>query len=311
MLLGSETFPSFSDLALLRHLFSTPESRPRVPTLSTLWKYPEGHVRIMVGSWADWESGVPQTLLISHVLLRSSLVKCASNGSSKTLIPAGCHACCPSSCTHQVDLNLCSRPWFCPRKNHWMPIAPPWRLAGRDHMHRFRPRYKRSFMIGVCFRTKQVLHTIRSSSRGQRKLENMCANSATGGFARVRATDIHKKKHPFAVALTPPSGFANAVARAPMSAGVSSGIEARPSTQPRKRIQCVWIVQQHAEVFLQAPGRPPQGGLEGRSSDFPENLLRQHRRGPHYLWNPALHLRRHSVRTVTRINTLPRGDLDF
>ena len=74
-----------------------------------------------------------------------------------------------------------------------------------------------------------MLHTIRSNSRGQRILENMRANSTTTGFARVRATDIFffkKKKLPVAVALTPPSGFANAVTRAPMNAGVSSGTEA-------------------------------------------------------------------------------------
>ena len=82
MLLGSESFLSFSGLGLLRHLFSTLDSRPRVPTLSTLWKYIESNVRIMVGSWADSESGVSQTLLISQVRLRSSLVNCASSGSS-------------------------------------------------------------------------------------------------------------------------------------------------------------------------------------------------------------------------------------
>ena len=41
----------------------------------------------MVGSWAGWESGVPQTLLISHVRLHSSLVNCASNGSSQDVDP--------------------------------------------------------------------------------------------------------------------------------------------------------------------------------------------------------------------------------
>ena len=87
VLLGSESFLSFSGLALLRHLFYTLESRPRVPTLSTLWKHPGGNVRIMVGSWADWESGVPQTLLISNVRLRSSLVNCASDGSFQDVDP--------------------------------------------------------------------------------------------------------------------------------------------------------------------------------------------------------------------------------
>ena len=59
---------------------------------------------------------------------------------SKTLIPAGCHASFPSRCTHQVELQLLSRPWFCPRTNGWMPVGPPWRLVGRDYMHRCRPR---------------------------------------------------------------------------------------------------------------------------------------------------------------------------
>ena len=136
MLLGSESFLSFSGLAPLHHLFSTLDSRPRVPTLSTLWKYPEGNVRNMVGSWADSESGVPQTLLISQVCLRFSLVNCASSGSFQDVDP--CRL--PRFFSQQVHSPSGPRPLFqtlvLPAHKRLNPnrptVAAPF---GRDHMH--------------------------------------------------------------------------------------------------------------------------------------------------------------------------------
>ena len=66
----------------------------------------------------------------------------------------------------------------------------------------------------------------------------MRASSATIGFARVRATNILRELS-VAVALTPPSVLANAATRAPMSAGVSSGIEARQRDSLVKDPMCL------------------------------------------------------------------------
>ena len=127
-------------LALLRHLLSTPESRPRVPTLSALWKYSEGNVQNMVRSWADRESGVPQTLLISHVRLRSSLVNGASNGNSQDVDP--CQL--PRFFSQQVHSSGGTRRLFqtlvLPAHKRLDANRP---TVGRDHMHRCRPRHKR------------------------------------------------------------------------------------------------------------------------------------------------------------------------
>ena len=125
-------------------------------------------------------------------------------------------------------------------------------------------------------------HPIRSSSRGQRVLENMRANSATTCFARVRATNILRELS-VAMALTHPSGFADAVTRAPMSAGVSSGIEARQRRSLVKDPMCLDRPTTYGGGF-----ECTRQALEGRSSNFQENLRQLS------LWNPALHLLRPS-----------------